>query len=218
MCCLRGSWKIGASWIVIHMKIFKWLEEWPFDDISIRVFIGTRRFVWSESWEFYVEGAGCFCGIVFDFSFEFIKYHINCCFKFCFFCFNLGAEFISITNFIKKFAIGCCKRRECILLGIYFWQKLGRIFFDLFGIIWYKKCSWFDVFQLVSEPLWLFEVLIYQLYQIFQLKKNGVECSVKVIFWYKWFMRGWNCCGFSIYGKILSGAVMRVCGWIHSEE
>ena len=40
------------------------------------------------------------------------------CFKFCFFCFNIGDDLVSGNHFLGAFIVGCCERRYFIVLVI----------------------------------------------------------------------------------------------------
>ena len=116
-CHLQGLWKTDVWWFVIHVNIFRGFEEWPFDEIIRRFFIGLKMFFWSESWYFHVEGDEYFCVV----SCGFIKFYISCCFKLWFFWCNLSAYFISGAHFLKSFIKRCFKVIECLIVGIYFW-------------------------------------------------------------------------------------------------
>ena len=44
-CHLKRLWNTDVWWIVMHVDIFRWFEEWPFDYINGRLFIGRIRFL-----------------------------------------------------------------------------------------------------------------------------------------------------------------------------
>ena len=77
-----------------------------FHKISRRLFMGIRRFAWSDIWYFHVEAIVFCCVISFDFIFDFIKFNIHCFFKFCFWCLNISAYFVSVERFLGAFNIG----------------------------------------------------------------------------------------------------------------
>ena len=85
----------------------------------------------------------------------------------------------------------------------------------IYNVLW-REIVWFDIRYLIYRHLLLFKFFNYQLYQVYQLNSNRMECGVKVIFWHKYWRQGRNFGGFSRESKLLSGSILCVSGGRHN--
>ena len=173
------------------------------------------RFVWSESWYFHIKWVEIF-GVI---TFDFIRFHTNCCLHFRFFCFNISSYFIAIDSFPKELVIWHFKVRECIIVSIYFWWKLGRIFFELLDIFWEVDYLWLDMNQFFNSFFKSFiQHWIIYFRCFFGYFKHGLDCRLKEIFSHNRLRWGSNGCGFIIYGDVISGSIYCINVGRHNKE